>query len=78
VHTSSWPKYQKDFLVTESVTIAVQINGKLRDTVELNKNSTQKEAEDMALLSPKIKDSLGGRTPKKIIFVPGKIINIVA
>jgi len=59
------------------VTLAVQVNGKLRGTIDVAVSATRDEVERLALAEPKVADFIGGQTPKKVIVVPGKIVNIV-
>ncbi|TSC95499.1 MAG: leucyl-tRNA synthetase [Parcubacteria group bacterium Athens0714_26] len=77
IHFESWPKYNKDLVWDEEVEFLIQVNGKLRDKILAPKKSEQPEIEKMALESIKVKEILGGKKPQKIIFVPGKLINIV-
>ena len=72
-----WPKYDEKLIEEEKVLLIVQINGKVRDKIEVDFGIEQKEAEKIALNSKKIKVLLGGTMPVKIIFVPNKLINIV-
>jgi leucyl-tRNA synthetase len=61
----------------DRVTLIIQINGKMRDKLEIPAGLTQKEAEGLTLSQKKVKNLILGREIKKIIFVPGKLINIV-
>ena len=61
----------------DSVTIAVQVNGKLRGTIELPTSASRDEAEREALAEPAVTKFLSGQAPRKVIVVPGKIVNIV-
>ncbi len=78
VADASWPDVDAALLVEDSVTIAVQVNGKLRDTLDAAKDAPRADLEAMALASPKIVTALAGATPKKVIVVPGRLVNIVA
>jgi leucyl-tRNA synthetase len=64
-------------LVRDSVTLAVQVNGKLRGTIEVPVNASKEEAERLALAEPGVAQFVSGHTVKKVIVVPGKIVNIV-
>ncbi|MFZ5366537.1 MAG: leucine--tRNA ligase [Patescibacteria group bacterium] len=79
IHTSAWPKYDKKLIEEEIVTVIVQINGKLRDKIEMGseKCGVRSEIERLARESEKIKKYLAGKKIKKVIFVPGKLINFV-
>jgi len=73
-----WPKYDRALLVEDTIEIAVQINGKLRDRITLPANATQQQIEAAALASEKVQSFLSGKTVKKVIVVPGKLVNIAA
>jgi len=72
-----WPKFNQKLIEEEKILLIVQINGKVRDKIESNANISQKQAENLALKSEKINKLVGDDKPKKIIFVPNKLINIV-
>ncbi|MEI7037315.1 leucine--tRNA ligase [Fulvimonas yonginensis] len=73
-----WPQPDPAALVRDSVTLAVQVNGKLRATIELPANASREEAEALARAQPQVQAHLEGQTVRKVIVVPGKIVNIVA
>lgn len=73
-----WPKVDSAALVRDSLTLAVQVNGKLRGTIEVAANASKEEAEALALVQPNVAAFLEGQTVRKVIVVPGKIVNIVA
>lgn len=79
IHTSKWPEFDESQMVEETVTIAVQVNGKLRETirVESEKAGEQKVVEQLAKDSEKVRKFIDGKEIRKVIFVPGKILNIV-
>ncbi|ACZ41925.1 leucyl-tRNA synthetase [Thermobaculum terrenum ATCC BAA-798] len=77
VHIQPWPEYDPSQLVEETVTIVVQVNGKVRDKLELPYNVAQEEAQRAALESEKVRAHLDGKSVKNVIWVPGKLINIV-
>ena len=72
-----WPKADAALLVDKEVTVAIQINGKLKGTVQLPKDADQAAAEQKVLELKEIKDILGGKTITKKIYVPGRIFNVV-
>jgi leucyl-tRNA synthetase len=78
VHQQAWPSYDPALIAEETVTLIVQVNGKVRDRLEVAADIGEAEARDLALGSEKAAPYLGGKAPKKVIFVPGKLINIVA
>jgi leucyl-tRNA synthetase len=72
-----WPEADPALLVEDSVTIAVQVNGKLRATIELPKDIDAATAENLALAAPAVAALLEGKTPRKVIVVPNRIVNVV-
>ena len=72
-----WPKYDEDLVKEKNISFIIQINGKVRDRIEVAGGVSQKEAEKIVMKSAKIKPWLKGKTVVKIIFVPDKLINIV-
>ena len=75
---ASWPEVDARLLVEDEVTIAVQVNGKLRDTLTLPKAMSKEDVEAAALASDKIVRILDGKPPRKVIVVPGRLVNLVA
>ena len=73
-----WPQVDQAALVRDTLTLAVQINGKLRATIEVAANASKDEAEALARAQPQVAHFLEGMTVRKVIVVPGKIVNIVA
>ena len=73
----AWPEADPELLIEETVEIAVQINGKLRATVNLDPNANQETFENKALADVNVQKYLENKKIKKIIFVPGRLINIV-
>ncbi|WP_267222932.1 leucine--tRNA ligase [Dyella silvae] len=73
-----WPQADSAALVRDSLTLAVQVNGKLRGTIEVAANASKEEAEALARAHPQVVAFLEGQTVRKVIVVPGKIVNIVA
>lgn len=74
----SWPKADAALLVEDTVTVAVQVNGKLRATLELVKDCDAKTVEENALAHEKIQEATQGKHIKKVIVVPNRIVNVVA
>jgi leucyl-tRNA synthetase len=77
VHLSTWPTYDEKYLVQETVTIAVQVNGKLRGTVTAPSDSDEARATELAKADQKIAANLADKTVVKTIYVPGKLLNFV-
>jgi leucyl-tRNA synthetase len=78
VAEAPWPVADPALLVDETVTLAIQVNGKLRDTVEVRRGLSREEAEALALAREKIAAALGGARPRKVIVVPDRLVNLVA
>ncbi len=78
IATQAWPAHDPALLVDDEVTIAIQVNGKLRDTITIAKTATKEDTEAAALGAEKIIRALDGASPKKVIVVPGRLVNIVA
>jgi leucyl-tRNA synthetase len=77
IHTSQWPSYDEKYLIRDSATIVVQINGKLRARLTLPVDVTEEQAANAAKTEPKIIEHLAGREIKKTIYVPGRLVNLV-
>ena len=75
---AAWPEVDPALLVDDEVTIAFQVNGKLRDTGAAPKGADKADLEAMALASAKVQAILAGAAPRKIIVVPDRLVNIVA
>ena len=72
-----WPVAEKELLVDDTVTLAIQINGKLRATIEIAKDLPKDEVEKLAFSDPKVNTHLNDKQVKKVIYVPNKILNVV-
>jgi leucyl-tRNA synthetase len=72
-----WPEADPALLVEDEITLIAQVNGKKRDELKVPKNADKDEIEAIALASEKVQAHLGGRDPKKVIVVPGRLVNIV-
>jgi len=78
VADAPWPEVDPTMLVEDEVTVAVQVNGKLRDTLTVAKGLDKGALEALAVGSSKVQAFLAGATPKKVIVVPDRLVNIVA
>jgi leucyl-tRNA synthetase len=78
VADAPWPEFDPALLVDEQVTLAVQVNGKLRDTLTAPRGLPREDAEALALASDKVQRQLDGASPRKVIVVPDRLVNIVA
>ena len=78
VSEADWPAFDPSLLIDDQVTLAVQVNGKLRDTLVAPRGLERNAAEELALSSEKVQRLLAGATPRKVIVVPDRLVNIVA
>ncbi len=78
VEEQEWPEYDEKALQKDVVTVAVTVNGKLRDTIEVEVDATKESVFEQAKQSHKVKRHIDGKNIKKVIFVKNKLINIVA
>ncbi len=77
VHTQSWPEADEEAAKDDVITLIVQINGKLRDRIEVPAGISKEDAKAKALASDKVAKYLEGKEPRKVIVVPGRLVNIV-
>ncbi len=75
---TSWPDHDESLLKNDTVTIGVQVNGKVKATITLATDTNKEEAEKLALAEPGVQKALEGQTVRKVIVVPGRIVNVVA
>ena len=78
VATAPWPVADEAMLVEASVTLPIQINGKRRGEITVAKDLDKAEVEKLALAHEAVQKALDGKAPKKVIVVPGRIVNVVA
>jgi leucyl-tRNA synthetase len=76
--SAPWPAFDPALMIDDEVTIAVQVNGKLRDTLTAPRGLAKDDAEALALASTKVQAQLAGAAPRKVIVVPDRLVNIVA
>ena len=77
ISTAPFPKFEEKYLVESSKTYPISFNGKMRFTMDLSLDLTKEQIEEAVMAHEKTQAQLAGRTPKKVIIVPGKIVNIV-
>ncbi len=77
VHKLEWPKYDENLAKTSTITLVVQINGKVKDRIEVDSEASKEELEKTALDSQKVKELTSGKQIIKVIVVPSKLVNIV-
>ena len=78
IHNHSWPEVDLEATREEEITLIVQVNGKLRDRLVVPADIDEERAKQAALDSENVQNFLEGKQPKKVIYVPGRLVNIVA
>jgi leucyl-tRNA synthetase len=78
VSLAAWPPVDPALLVEDEVTVAIQVKGKLRDTITVAKGTSKEELEALALASDKVQRALDGAAIRKVIVVPDRLVNLVA
>jgi leucyl-tRNA synthetase len=77
VHTQPWPEFDEDAAREEEITLVVQVNGRVRDRILVPVDISAEKAQALALESPAVQRFLEDGAPKKVILVPGRLVNIV-
>ena len=77
VHVGHWPKWDEKYLKSDTMTIIVQVNGKLRAKLELPSDMDKQGIEEAALADENVQKFTNNKPPKKMVYVPGKLVNIV-
>jgi leucyl-tRNA synthetase len=77
LHRQSWPSADPALVAVDTVTLVVQVNGKVRDRIEVDASITEEGAVALALAAPKVVDALAGGQPKKVIARPPRLVNVV-
>jgi leucyl-tRNA synthetase len=77
IHVDHWPVHDDKYLITDSITLAIQVNGKVRAEIKVSTNATKEEIESIALEQENVKAHINGKDTKKIIYVPGRLVSIV-
>jgi leucyl-tRNA synthetase len=77
IHTQSWPKVDEAAAAEEEITLVVQINGKVRDRINVAVDISEEEARAKSLSSSAVQKYLDGKPPRQVIYVPGRLVNIV-
>ncbi|MBR5554478.1 leucine--tRNA ligase [bacterium] len=77
IHAQDWPKWDENLAKASSITLIVQVNGKLRDKIEADESSSEDDLKALALASERVKEFTDGKTIVKTIVVPKKLVNIV-
>jgi leucyl-tRNA synthetase len=77
VHNQSWPEYAEELTKEEEITLVIQINGRLRDKVLVPASISEAEAKELALGRERVKAYISGKSRTRVIYVPGRVVNIV-
>jgi len=72
-----WPVFNKKFTITEELLIVIQLNGKVKQRINVSASASQEDIKSLALSDSKIREQIKGKEIKKVIIVPGKLVNIV-
>ena len=78
VHSQAWPKWDPELAADEVITLVVQVNGRVRDKIEAPADITEDAARELALGSDRVASHTEGKAIAKVIYVPGRLINVVA
>jgi leucyl-tRNA synthetase len=77
IFLEKWPEHDKKLVKQDTFQLIIQINGKVRDKIEVNRDITEKEVKELALKQEKIKKWLGDKKPKKVIYIKERLVNLV-
>jgi leucyl-tRNA synthetase len=77
VHEQPWPGWDEGLAQEETVQVAVQVDGRVREVIEVEQGAGEAEVREAALAQPKVQQHLAGRAIRKVFYVPGRVLNIV-
>ncbi len=77
IHNQAWPKWDEELAKEDEITLVVQVNGKIRDRVQVPASISEDTAKEIAAEQPKTRTYLEGREVVKVVYVPGKLVNFV-
>ncbi len=77
IHTTSWPDYKEELTQDDIFTLVIQVNGKVRERIEVPANISEAEVRVLALSNPRVISFVGDATVRKVIYIPGKLVNVV-
>ncbi len=77
IHQQSWPEYDPDLITEAVITLIVQVNGKVRARLEATADIGKEQAVEMALADPNVQRHVAGKEVRKVIYVPGRLVNLV-
>jgi leucyl-tRNA synthetase len=77
IHTTEWPTYNEALTQDETFTLVLQVNGKVRERIEVPTTISEQEARALALSNPRVASFVGESTVQKVVYVPGRLVNVV-
>ena len=77
VHQQQYPEWDDDLAAADLITLVLQVNGKVRDKLEVPADIQEETAQELALASPKVKAFTDGKSVSKTVYVPGRLVNVV-
>ncbi len=77
IHTTEWPTYEEALVQDETFTLVLQVNGKVRERIEVPTTISEQEVRALALSNPRVASFVGESTVQKVIYVPGRLVNVV-
>jgi leucyl-tRNA synthetase len=77
IHNREWPEFDPDLAAEERITLIVQVNGKVRDRIEVPAEISEAQAKELALGSEVAQRFMEDKKPRDVIYVPGRLVNIV-
>ena len=77
IHLTAWPRYDEALTHDEIFTLVVQVNGKVRERFEVPAGISENEVRKLALYNPRVASFIGDATVQKVIYIPGRLVNIV-
>jgi leucyl-tRNA synthetase len=77
VHSTTWPAFEEAMTQDITFTLVIQVNGKVRDRVEVSSDISEAEVRELAVSNEKVATFIGENTIQKMIYIPGRLVNIV-
>mgnify|MGYP001252444421 CR=1 FL=1 len=77
VHLQPWPSYDPEAVQADTIEVVVQVNGRVRDRVWVARDASEEDVRQAALASPKVQEHVGGQPVKRVVVVPGRLVNVV-
>jgi leucyl-tRNA synthetase len=77
IHHQAFPQWDDDLAAEDTITLVVQVNGKVRDRIEVPADIAETQAQELALASPRVRALTQGKSVRKAIYVPGRLVNVV-